>query len=107
MTLVLIQGCRFGGDSLEPREFERRGMANFGSAAAAGEGSPRPAAVGSSSDGEWNAVAAAHRRAVAGRARTLRQLEQHLALLPALVQERHLGGCGGDTRRDHGRQSTS
>jgi len=82
-------------------------MACVGSTVADGERPTRSAAVGSASDGERHLVAASHRRALARRAGALRQLEQHLALLPALVQERHLGGGGGDARRDHGGQSPS
>jgi transposase len=52
-------------------------------------------------------VAASYWRAVAGRAGTLWQLEQHLALLPTLVQEGHLGSGGGHARRNDGGQSTS
>jgi transposase len=82
-------------------------MACAGGIVAAGEGAARPAADRSARDGEWHPVAVADRRSVAGCARTLRSLEQHLALLPALVRERPLGGGGADACRDDGGQSTS
>jgi transposase len=82
-------------------------MACIGCPAAAGEGAAWPAAGGSPGDGERHLVAASHRRALARRARALWQLEQHLALLPALVPERHLGSGGGNPRRDDGGPSTS
>jgi transposase len=82
-------------------------MACVGSVAAAGEGAARSAADRSARDGERHPVAAANGCAVAGCARTLRSLEQHLAVLSALGRERHLGGGGDDARRDDGGQSTS
>lgn len=66
-----------------------------------------PAAARPKGDDQRHSVAAADGRAVAGRARALRQLEQHRALLPALVPGRHLGGGGHDAGRSHGRSSAS
>ena len=107
MTRLLIQGCRFEGGSLEPRGFERSGMALVGQSVAASRRSTRPAATGSAGHRERHPVAPAHRRALARRAGAIRQLEQHRALLPALEPSRHLGSGGGGAGRRNGRQPTS
>ncbi len=82
-------------------------MAGFGCLAAAGERTARPTAAGSAGDGERRLVAATHRRAVARRSGALRQVEQHRAVLQALVSAWHLGSGGDDIGRAHGRQPTS
>ena len=82
-------------------------MASPGRFVAAGERAPRTAAIGSPCDGERHPVAVADGRSVARCAGALWQMEQHLALVPALVPTRHLGEGGGDACRDDVRQSAS
>ena len=82
-------------------------MARFGLLVAADQRTARSAATGPAGDDQRHPVAAQDRRAVAGCARTLRQVEQHCTLLPTMVRERPLGGDRDHPGGGDGRQPTS
>jgi len=82
-------------------------MARVGTVVAAGGRASGAAAAGPAGDDQRDTLANADGRAVARCARALRQLEQHRALLPALVPARDLGGGGDGAGRSDGRQPTS
>lgn len=82
-------------------------MEIVGSVVAAGARASGAAAARSAGDDRWHFVAASHGRAVARCAGTLRQVEQHRALLSPLGGRRHLGGGGGDLGRGDVRQPMS
>src|SRR3984893_2028725 len=102
MNRVLIQGCLSGGGSIESGRSDGRGMAHSQSIAA-GSGRTWSSRPGQATNGRRHSVGSAHWRAVARRARAIRQLELGLRALHPLEQARRMG-C---SLRDAGKSRAS